>query len=121
MKSLTFVNLLAHPVTLQNNGILAVVKFMEKSEQSKYFKIERLVKGFANHRRIEILFLLEKEPELSVDEISERLKVNFNTISDHIRKLAQSGLVMKRSDGKSIRHALSDKGKAILSFCKVTG
>jgi len=93
---------------------------MEKSDRQKYFRIERLIKGFANHRRIEILFLLEKYPESSVEEISQKLNVNFNTISDHIRKLAQSGLVMKRSDGKSVRHALSDKGKLILSFCKTT-
>lgn len=94
---------------------------MEKGTRKQYFQLERLVKGFANHRRIEILFLLDKYPELSVDEISEKLSVNFNTISDHIRKLAQSGLVMKRSDGNSIRHALTDKGRTILEFCKITG
>ncbi len=86
----------------------------------EYYKLERLFKGFANHRRIEIMFLLEESPELSVDEISQRLKVNFCTISDHIRKLAQTGLVMKRSDGNSVRHALTDKGKSILVFCKIT-
>jgi DNA-binding transcriptional ArsR family regulator len=93
---------------------------VEKSDKQKYFKLERMVKGFANHRRIEILFTLEKHPELSVEEVSEKLKVNFNTISDHIRKLAQSGLVMKRSDGKSVRHAISNKEKLILLFCKMT-
>ena len=89
-------------------------------EKSQYLKLERLVKGFANHRRIEILFLLEKKPELSVEDIADALKINFNTIADHIRKLAQSGLVMKRSDGKSVRHAVTQKGKHILSFCKMT-
>ncbi len=90
------------------------------SKRTKFYILERLVKGFANHRRIEIIFLLNKKPELSVDEICEKLKINFNTGSDHIRKLAQSGIIMKRSDGNSIRHALTEKGKTILEFCKIT-
>ncbi|QQR50215.1 winged helix-turn-helix transcriptional regulator [Candidatus Nomurabacteria bacterium] len=90
-------------------------------QQKDYYKLERTFKGFANHRRIEILFLLAKTPELSVDEIAKSLNVNFNTISDHIRKLAQTGLIMKRSDGRSIRHGLTTKGIAILKFCKITG
>jgi predicted transcriptional regulator len=94
---------------------------MEKSNRKEYFKLERIIKGFSNHRRIEILFLLGQKPELSVDDISKILKVNFNTISDHIRKMSQSGLIMKRSDGNSIRHALTSRGKSILSFCKITG
>jgi len=43
------------------------------ARQTNYRALERIVKGFANHRRIEILYLLRREPELSVDDISERL------------------------------------------------
>ena len=57
-------------------------------------KIERIVKGFANHRRIQILDLLKREPELSVDEISERLNIGYENASDHVRKLAIAGVVM---------------------------
>ena len=52
-----------------------------------YRQLERIVRGFSNHRRIEILELLEKEPELSVIEIAERLKINFKTASEHVRRL----------------------------------
>ena len=38
-----------------------------------YRRLERIVKGFANHRRLEILELLQRTPELSVENISERL------------------------------------------------
>ncbi len=92
----------------------------KKISRSRFFQIERIVKGFANHRRIEIMFLLDRKSELSVNEICKELSINFNTGSDHIRKLAQSGIVMKRSDINSVRHALTDKGKAILEFCKIT-
>lgn len=76
------------------------------------------MKGFDNHRRIEILELLEKVPELSVIEISEKLKINFKTGSEHIRRLAIAGLVMKRSAGSSVRHALTGNGKLVLKFLR---
>ena len=39
----------------------------------EYRKIERLLKGCANHNRLRMLELLKKEPELSVADISEKL------------------------------------------------
>ncbi len=83
-----------------------------------YKKLERVVKGFSNHRRIQIMDLLYKKPELSVFDISDLLKINFKTASEHIRRLAIAGLVLKRSDGSSVRHKLSDHGKSILMFLR---
>ena len=85
---------------------------------TQYRKIERVVKGFASHRRLEILALLKREPELSVEEIADTLKIGYQNTSDHIRKLAIAGLVMKRSDGNSIRHKLTPRAESILVFCK---
>jgi DNA-binding transcriptional ArsR family regulator len=81
-------------------------------------RLERVVKGFANHRRIEILMLLEKEPELSVTEIAESLNINFKTASEHIRRLAIAGLVLKRNEGNAVRHTPSVVGIAILKFLR---
>jgi DNA-binding transcriptional ArsR family regulator len=83
-----------------------------------YRNVERVVKGFANHNRLKILELLEREPELSVDEISKKLKIGYENTSDHVRKLAIAGLVMKRSDGSNVRHKLTPRGNSILVFCK---
>ncbi len=80
--------------------------------------LERIVKGVANHRRIQILDLMKTKPELSVLEISEVLKINFKTASEHIRRLAIAGLVMKRNAGNSVRHKLSERGKTILKFLR---
>jgi len=85
----------------------------------QYKKIERIVKGFANHRRIQVLELLSKTPNLSVDDISQHLNVGFFTISDHIRKLADAGLVEKRYKSRFVLHNLTSRGKSILSFCKM--
>jgi len=81
-------------------------------------QLERIVKGFANHRRIEILQLLQKEPELSLVEIAETLKINFKTASEHTRRLALAGLVMKRNEGSAVRHALTRLGTTILKFLR---
>ena len=85
----------------------------------EFRKLERIVKGFANHRRLQVLELLYKEPELSVQEISERLKSEFKNISALITKMAVSGLLMKRSDSKSIRHKLTKRGIIILKFVRM--
>ncbi len=82
-------------------------------------ELERIVKGFANHRRLEILALLHKEPELSVQEISEKLKSDMKNISAHITKLAIAGLVMKRNDDKSVRQKLTKRGEVILKFVRM--
>jgi len=93
------------------------MKSLQKKNKN-YRKLERIVKGFANHRRIQILELLEKNPELSVIEITQELNMNFKTASEHIRRLAISGLIMKRSDGTNIRHKLTERGLKVLKFLR---
>ncbi|MEK7531497.1 MAG: helix-turn-helix domain-containing protein [Patescibacteria group bacterium] len=81
-------------------------------------ELERIIKGVANHRRIQIIELLSLESELSVSDVSEKLDVNFKTISEHIRRLAIAGLVVKRSDGTSIRHKLTLRAVTVLKFLR---
>jgi DNA-binding transcriptional ArsR family regulator len=85
----------------------------------KFRELERVVKGFANHRRIQILEHLADHPELSVADVSGQLKIHFKTASQHIQRLTIAGLVMKRSDGTSVRHALTPRGKTILKFLRI--
>ena len=87
-------------------------------DKKRYRSLEQIFKGISNHRRIQIIDALDQTPELSVSDITEKLGINFRTASDHIKKLVISGTVMKRSDGISIRHALTKRGKEILKICK---
>ena len=80
--------------------------------------LEKIVKGFSNHRRIEILNLVHKKPELSLSEISEELKINFKTAGEHVRRLVISGLVIKRHERSSVRHKITKLGKSILMFLR---
>ncbi len=80
--------------------------------------LERTMKGCANHRRIEIIQALYKHPEMSVSDLAIDLKINFKTASEHIRRLAIAGLILKRSEGASVRHCLTSKGRSILKFLR---
>ena len=82
-------------------------------------KTERIIKGVANHRRLEIVNLLMKKPELSVEEIADDLKINFKTASEHIRRLAISGMVLKRHEGNFVRHKLTNRAISILKFLRI--
>lgn len=84
----------------------------------KYHKLERTVKGFSNHRRIQILEFLDSNPELSVLEISTKLNIDYKTASEHIRRLTIPGLVIKRSQGSSVLHKLTPLGLSILKFLR---
>ena len=64
------------------------------------------------------LELLKREPELSVEEISLRLRMGYENASDHVRKLAIAGLVLKRNEGPAVRHKLTASAESILVFCK---
>ena len=83
-----------------------------------YRKMERVVKGFSNHRRLEMMELLYKNPELSVDEIADALRINYKTAAEHVRRLALSGMVLKRSKGNSVRHKLTSSAESILKFLR---
>lgn len=87
-------------------------------DKRRYRDLERILKGVSNHRRVEVIDTLERQPELSVTEISERLSIDFRTASEHLRKLVIAGLVMKRYEGATVRHSLTFRGKTLLKFCR---
>ena len=81
-------------------------------------QLERHFKGLANHRKLDILFLISKNPGITVNGISEKLNCNFKTISEHTRKLVQCGFVDKEYHGRAMSHKLSPYGKKFFSFIK---
>jgi DNA-binding MarR family transcriptional regulator len=81
-------------------------------------QLERHFKGAANHRRIEILMLVAKNPGISLEQIAESLDCNMKTISEHTRRLAQSGLMNKNHQGRKVEHSLSPYGKLFCDFIR---
>ena len=78
-------------------------------------QLERYFKGVSNHRRIHALLLLANEGELSLTQITEKLKVNLQTMSEHMRRLKDSGLVDKKQKNREVYHSLSPYGKKMLA------
>lgn len=79
-------------------------------------QLERHFKGVANHCRIDILFLVFKKPDISLEKIAECLSKNFKTISEHTRRLVQAGLLNKRYKGRNVMHSLSPYGHGFIKF-----
>jgi len=86
---------------------------MKKAKQ-----LERYFKGAANHWRISILLLVDKNQGLSVEEITEILDGNFKNISQHTRTLVRAGLLNKKYQGRNVVHFLSPYGKKFVYFVR---
>jgi len=81
-------------------------------------QLERYFKGAANHWRIAILFAVEKNEGIAVEEIAEELDADFKNISQHTRRLVQAGLLNKKYRGRQVAHTLSPYGKSFLKFMR---
>lgn len=81
-------------------------------------QMERHLKGVANHYRIEILFLIDRDKELTLEGIVEKLKANEKTIGEHTRRLFLAGLINKEHRGNYVMHSLSPYGKTFVAFLK---
>jgi predicted transcriptional regulator len=79
-------------------------------------QIERHLKGVANHRRIEILMLIERNNGITLENITKNLNCNIKTISEHTRRLVHAGLINKKYKGRSVTHTLSPYGKIFCHF-----
>jgi len=81
-------------------------------------QIERHMKGVANHRRIEMLFVIADNEFVTLEGICLAVKGNVKTISEHTKKLSQSGLIRKYRKGRGVVHCLSPYGKTVYKFLK---
>ena len=81
-------------------------------------QLEKHIKGLANHRRLDILLLVQKNQGITLDGIAEKMDCHFSTISVHTHKLVHAGLLDKKYVGRAVSHTLSPYGKKFLSFLK---
>lgn len=79
-------------------------------------KFERIFKGAANHRRIDILLLLKRHPDQTLFAISQKLDCNLKTIAEHTRRLFIAGLIDKSRFNNMVLHNLSPYGEKVCEF-----
>jgi DNA-binding MarR family transcriptional regulator len=89
---------------------------MGKVKNSK--QLERHFKGVANHRRIDILLLVNSQDGIILEDIAKILECNFRTVSEHTRRLVQAGLLNKKYRGREVAHSLSPYGQEFIRFIK---
>jgi DNA-binding transcriptional ArsR family regulator len=81
-------------------------------------QIEKYLKGVANHRRIEILFLIAGNGGLTLEQIANNIGGNISTICEHVLKLNRAGLIDKQYQGRSVIHFLTPYGRIFYNFLK---
>lgn len=66
----------------------------------------KILKAISNEGRLRILSLLHKKKGLCVCEIKELIGLSQSTISSHLRKLGDCGLITYSKEGKWINYSL---------------
>ena len=79
-------------------------------------QLERHFKGISNHHRIDIILLVNKNPNMTLGQITRELKANIKTISEHTRRLVQAGLLNIKYQNRNVVHTLSPYGKKFVKF-----
>lgn len=63
----------------------------------------RIAGGLANHRRIEIIRLLQERGNLCVNEVATECGIDVATASEHAKRLHEAGLIKKRAQGRKVQ------------------
>lgn len=72
-----------------------------------------LLKAMASPHRLMVLCLLA-DGEHSVGELTEELGLRQATVSQHLARLRQEGLVTTRRDAQTIYYSIADKAAAAI-------
>jgi predicted transcriptional regulator len=62
-----------------------------------------IASGLANHRRIEIIRLLQTRGSLCVNEVATECRIDVATASQHAKRLHEAGLIKKRAEGRKVQ------------------
>ncbi len=73
-----------------------------------------MVSGLANHRRIEIVRLLQRHTALCVEAVAALCKVSHPTAVEHVRRLHESGLITKKSKGRRVMLSATKSAATLL-------
>jgi predicted transcriptional regulator len=74
----------------------------------------KLAGGLANHRRIEILRLLQTRGFMCVEEVARECGIDISTVSEHARRMHEVGLIKKRADGRRVQLYPTRRGGTLL-------
>ena len=79
-------------------------------------ELTKFFKALANERRLKILYLLTKKGKGTVSSISRNLDLSIRSISKHLLKLEDAGLVVRKQTSKWVYYSLNDNPKEDVKY-----
>jgi len=81
--------------------------------KSKAEQVSEFVRLFANDKRLLILAKLQREREMSVNDLANSVDLSQSALSQHLAKLRQEGLVNTRRESQTVYYRLSKDVRSI--------
>ncbi len=75
--------------------------------------MEKILKAFANRRRLAIIKYLKNEGEASVGEVAHAIKLSFKATARHLATLFSADILEKEQRNIFVFYRLSEKPKEI--------
>jgi len=69
--------------------------------------LEKIFKGLANRRRLAVIRALVNGKEMSVSEISRKIKLSFTSTSKHLGMLRQLDILDRRQQELTVYYSIS--------------
>jgi predicted transcriptional regulator len=63
-----------------------------------------------------MLDVLTITPDIDLSQLARACGIKLRNASEHADRLARAGLVLKRSKGRQVLHAVSPRGASVLTF-----
>ena len=76
-------------------------------------KTERLLKAFANQRRLAILAFLKTNGRTPVGQIADAIRLSFTATSRHLRLLELMDIVQKEQRGLEVYYSIAGEQKSL--------
>ncbi|OIR01345.1 cadmium resistance transcriptional regulatory protein CadC [mine drainage metagenome] len=77
-----------------------------ESTENAFAQMSAVLSLAGNDVRLKILYLLEEEKELCPCDLSDILGMSIPSISQHLRKMKDGGIIQARKDGQTIFYSL---------------
>lgn len=78
-------------------------------KEDKLKKTTKILKALSDESRVRIINLLKAKQGVCVCEITEIINLSQPTISSHLKKLEEAGIIVFRKDGLWVNYYLNDK------------
>jgi ArsR family transcriptional regulator, arsenate/arsenite/antimonite-responsive transcriptional repressor len=78
-------------------------------KDDKLKKIIKIIKALSDESRVRIVNLLKAKSGVCVCEITKIINLSQPTISSHLKKLEEAGIIIFRKDGLWVNYYLNDE------------